>query len=87
MRWITALLARLRSLFNRAGVEDELDAELRFHVEQGIEENRAAGMSAREARASGLRSVGSTALESKTRHAAFVWLTESARLSHEEACS
>jgi len=41
MRWMQTLTLRLRSLFRRARVEDDLDSELRFHLEQ-IEENLAA---------------------------------------------
>jgi predicted permease len=39
-------------------VEDELAAEMRFHLEQQIEENLAAGMPADEARHAALRTVG-----------------------------
>ena len=45
MRWAGKLLLRLRSLFRHGSVEQELDAELRFHVDQQIEENLAASMS------------------------------------------
>jgi hypothetical protein len=48
MRWADKLMLRLRSLLCRPQVEHELDAELRFHIEQQIEENLAAGMSAKE---------------------------------------
>lgn len=58
MRWIDTLTLRLRSLFRRARVEDELDAELRFHLERQIEENVANGMGLEEARASARRSFG-----------------------------
>src|SRR6266851_5716565 len=59
MRWIDQLVLQLRSLFRRARVEQELDAELRFHLEQQIDEHVAAGMSAIEARSAALRSLGS----------------------------
>lgn len=39
---------RLRSLFKRSRVESELDDELQFHLEKQVEENIAAGMSARK---------------------------------------
>ena len=38
MRWKDTLTMRLRSLFKRARVEAELDAELRFHVERLFQE-------------------------------------------------
>jgi predicted permease len=58
MRWRDKLLLRLRSLFRGERVERELDDELRFHLEQQIAENLAAGMSAEEARYAARRSVG-----------------------------
>jgi predicted permease len=58
MRWLDRLLLRWRSLFRRRTVERELDEELRFHFEQQIEENLAAGMSAEEAQYAARRSVG-----------------------------
>ncbi len=61
MRWINRLTLRLRSLFKRTHVECELDAELRFHLEQQIEGNVATGMDPDEARLAALRSLGSSA--------------------------
>lgn len=45
------LLFRLRSHFQRKAVESELDHELRFHLEQQIEEFVKSGLSREEARA------------------------------------
>jgi hypothetical protein len=61
MRWADKLWLRIRSLFRRPQVERELDAELRFHFEQQIDENLAAGMSPEEARFNALRSIGGIA--------------------------
>ncbi len=58
MRWGDKLLLRLRSLFRWPEVEEELDNELRFHIEQQIEENLAAGMPPDEARSAALRDFG-----------------------------
>ncbi|HKH47986.1 MAG TPA: ABC transporter permease, partial [Thermoanaerobaculia bacterium] len=58
MRSADVLRLRLRSLFRRAQVEAELAAELRFHLDQQIEENIAAGMSPDEARHAALRTFG-----------------------------
>src|SRR5262247_2278130 len=44
------MLRRLRSLIRRREIEDRLDDEIRFHVEQQIEKNRRAGMTRDEAR-------------------------------------
>ncbi|HYX20661.1 MAG TPA: ADOP family duplicated permease [Thermoanaerobaculia bacterium] len=55
--WYTAPL-RLKSIFRRRRVEDELDEELRFHLEHRIEEEIARGLSPGEARLAALRSMG-----------------------------
>jgi predicted permease len=49
---------RLRSLARRNRVEGDLDKELRFHLEQQVEENLAAGMPPAEARRAALRKLG-----------------------------
>ena len=41
---------RLRTLFRRNAAEDDLDDELRFHLERAAEQHEARGLSAREAR-------------------------------------
>src|SRR5215475_5731298 len=56
--WFYTIPLRLRSLFRRSQVEQELDEELRYHVERQIEENVARGMSAQEARRAALRAMG-----------------------------
>ena len=61
MRWADKLLLRLRSLLRRERIEHELDDELRFHIEQQIEENLAAGMTPEEARYAARRSIGGLA--------------------------
>lgn len=48
---------RLRSIFRRARVEDELDEEFRFHLDQLIAREIAAGKSADEARRAALRAM------------------------------
>src|SRR5215471_11202895 len=50
MRWVVKLRMRMRSLFKRSQVEDELDDELRFHLEQQVDENLAQGMEPEQAR-------------------------------------
>ena len=44
------VLRRLRSIARRQELEERLDDEIRFHVEQQIEKNRRAGMTLDEAR-------------------------------------
>jgi predicted permease len=50
MRPLVDLLRRLHSLVRRDELEDRLDDEIRFHVEQQIEKNLRAGMAPDEAR-------------------------------------
>ena len=50
MRFTTILRKRLRSVFSRNLVEQELDEELRYHIERETEENVAAGMTPEAAR-------------------------------------
>ncbi len=55
--WFTAPL-RLKSIFRRRRAEQELDEELRFHLEQKIEEGIAEGLSPEDARYRALRAMG-----------------------------
>ncbi|HVF61855.1 MAG TPA: ABC transporter permease [Thermoanaerobaculia bacterium] len=55
--WFTAPL-RLRSIFRRRRVEQELDEELQFHLEHKIEEGIAQGLPPDEARRRAMRAMG-----------------------------
>jgi putative ABC transport system permease protein len=57
-RWRYVLPLRLRSLFRRNTVEEELDEELRFHLEHKVEEEMTRGRDAREAHYRALRAIG-----------------------------
>jgi macrolide transport system ATP-binding/permease protein len=57
MRLTKIVRLRLRSLFTRAKLEQELDEELQYHVERQIAEDVAAGMTREEARYAALRSL------------------------------
>ncbi len=72
------LKQRLRALFRKAELEQELDEELRFHLEQETEENLARGMSMEEARWAALRSFGGVEqVKEKSRDARGIrWLEE-----------
>ena len=52
------LAVRLGSLFGRARLEQELDAELRYHVDMLVEQNVAQGMAPDAARREALRVFG-----------------------------
>jgi predicted permease len=58
MRILEKVRMRVQMLLHREREADRLDAELEFHLEQQIAENRAAGMSQEEARLAALRSFG-----------------------------
>ena len=58
MRWHHKIPLRLRSLFRKRRADQELDDELRFHLQSQIEENVANGISPEEARYAALRSIG-----------------------------
>ena len=56
--WIHSIPLRIRSLFRRRKVEQELDEELQYHLEQSIETHVARGMSREDARYQSLRDFG-----------------------------
>jgi macrolide transport system ATP-binding/permease protein len=56
--WLYTIPLRLRSLFRRSNVEQELSEELQFHLEHKIEEGVARGLSPKEARYAALRAMG-----------------------------
>lgn len=58
MTWIQRVWLKLRSLFQRQRLVDELDDEMRFHLDEQIAENVAAGMSPEQARYAAMRSFG-----------------------------
>jgi predicted permease len=58
MRLLDRLRMLLHTLFGRQAADADLHAELRFHLDQQIAENRAAGMSEREAHQAALRLFG-----------------------------
>jgi hypothetical protein len=58
MEPIRILLSRCKALFRRRNLDEDLDAELRSHIEFAVEENTKRGMSAQEARTRALREFG-----------------------------
>jgi len=55
---LRTFIRRLTARFRRRRLEDDLDEELRSHLEMGIELNMRKGMSAADARREALRSFG-----------------------------
>ncbi len=62
MRWLRSVCMRLRSMMRRTRVDQELDEELNFYVEQTTRDYVARGMTLAEARALARRSLGSMTL-------------------------
>src|SRR5215470_11748731 len=58
MAMLNKLRLRLRALFFKPKMEDELQAELQFHMEREIEENIARGMTPEDARYAAIRKFG-----------------------------
>ncbi|HVH86710.1 MAG TPA: ABC transporter permease [Terriglobales bacterium] len=56
--WIYVIPLWLRSLFRRQQVDEELDEELQYHIEQLVDENLAQGMTPEDARRAALISIG-----------------------------
>ena len=61
LRWFHAARAGIRSLFARRGFDDQLSADLRFHLEQATAEYIREGLSPDEARTAALRAFGNPA--------------------------
>lgn len=58
MDWIRTFLSRFSAFFQRRRLDDELDEELRAHIDLAIGENMRDGMSAANARTAALRAFG-----------------------------
>ena len=55
--WFYAVPLRLRSLFRRRRVEQELDEELQYHLERKTEEYTAQGLTPKQSRQAALRAM------------------------------
>ena len=73
MRWLNQLVMQVRMLLFRGMANTQLDKELRFHMEQQIAENQAAGMSDKEARLAALRTFGNPDLVREKTGATWNW--------------
>ena len=73
MRAFDKLRMRLHTLLGRRTAGAELDAELRFHLDQQIAENRSAGMNEREARQAALRLFGNPGVMHQHARATWSW--------------
>jgi predicted permease len=67
MLWAQRLWLRLEALFSRSRAAEQLDDEIKFHLDEQIAENVAAGMNLKEAGRAARRSFGNpTVLKEKT---------------------
>ena len=73
--WLYTLPLRLRALLLRRRQDEELDEELRDHIERQIEENQARGMGEEEARLAALRSFGNFVAVREQTHETWAWST------------
>ena len=77
MRVLRAAAVRLRSLVRRREADDDVDAELRYHLARDVERRVAAGMSVRGATAAARREFGNvTLLAEQSRDAARIPFAE-----------
>ncbi len=58
MDWIRILFSRCASLFHKKELDNDLDEELRSHIDLAVEEHLARGMSKEEARQAAVRAFG-----------------------------
>lgn len=58
MDWIRTLVSRCSASFRSRRLDEELDQELRSHIDLAIEENLKSGMSSQDARTAALRAFG-----------------------------
>jgi putative ABC transport system permease protein len=71
---LNKLRLRLRALFFKSRMENELDEEVKFHLEREIEENIARGMTPEEARYVAQRALGNTLLIQEQTREVWGWL-------------
>lgn len=58
MDWVRVVLSRCGALLRRQKLDEDLEEELRSHIEFAVEENVKRGMSAQEARRAALKEFG-----------------------------
>jgi hypothetical protein len=73
MMWLRTFLSRFQALFRRRQLEEELDQEVRHHLEMETEENLRRGMSPEEARCAARRSFGGAGREEAAGPAREAW--------------
>jgi predicted permease len=72
---IARIRTRLRALVQRRATDDDLDEEIRYHVEREVERNIAKGMSADDARDAAHRAFGNVTIATERSREAWRWQT------------
>src|SRR3954470_10466340 len=57
-RWLSTLPLKIRELFRRRQIEQELDEEIRYHLDRKIEQHVAQGLTPADAPPAALRAFG-----------------------------
>jgi hypothetical protein len=73
--WLYTIPVRLRLLLLLKRQDEELDEELRDHIERQTEENRSRGMGEEEARLAALRTFGNFVAVREQTHETWAWAT------------
>ena len=73
--WLYTIPLRLRSLLVRHRQDEDLDEELRDHIERQTRENQSRGMGEEQARLAALRAFGSFVAVRQQTHETWSWLT------------
>jgi predicted permease len=71
--WLYTIPLRLRSLLVRQRQDEDLDEELRDHIERQTEENQSRGMGEKEARLAALRTFGNFVAVREQTHETWAW--------------
>jgi hypothetical protein len=73
--WLNTIPLRLRSLLVRHRQDEDLDEELRDHIERQTKENQSRGMGEEEARFAALRTFGNFVAVREQTHETWAWAT------------
>jgi predicted permease len=73
--WLYTIPLRLRSLLVRHRQQEDLDEELRDHIERQTKENQSRGMGEEEARFAALRTFGNFVVVREQTHETWAWAT------------
>src|ERR1700686_4178693 len=73
MNWLRELARRVKMLAHRSQFDDDLEEEMRLHLEMRQQEHLQSGMEAEEARAAARRRFGNVMVLREMSHSAWGW--------------